>query len=300
MKSHLESNIYEKTMINKIVGGDKVLELGPLHRPIVSKKEIADVKYIDYQSTEALRESNKDNPQVKIEDIVDLDYIWTPGKSLKDVIGDMYFDKIVASQVVEHVPNTIGWLRELFNVVRGGGTIVLGVPDKRYTFDAYRTETSVADLLDYYFNNESIPTTKQIYDCLSLAVKLDDISTEVDCSVPIEQRELLYTKAEALNFASFAYFHQKYLDMHCTVWTPASFKNCMMELNDLDVLPNQTEIIEIPEASSFVVYLTKTKQGRDFPPSRMETLLATELKSLRNDRQHLLSKAKDRICAFIK
>jgi predicted SAM-dependent methyltransferase len=62
-------------------------------------------------------------------------------------------DYAVASHVVEHVPDLIDWLTEIASVLRSTGELRLIVPDKRFLFDIFRRETSLADVLLSYINN---------------------------------------------------------------------------------------------------------------------------------------------------
>lgn len=47
---------------------------------------------------------------------------------------DNYFDKIVCSEVLEHIPDDRGAVKELFRVMKPGGTLAVTVPNKNYPF----------------------------------------------------------------------------------------------------------------------------------------------------------------------
>ncbi len=47
---------------------------------------------------------------------------------------DNHFDKIVVSEVLEHLPDDAGGLRQLVRVLRPGGTIAITVPNQHYPF----------------------------------------------------------------------------------------------------------------------------------------------------------------------
>ncbi|MPW20588.1 methyltransferase domain-containing protein [Paraburkholderia sp. CNPSo 3157] len=81
------------------------------------------------------------NPSVDVDKIVETDAIWgkrTLAETLKRPV-----DFIVASHVIEHVPDLITWLRELSHALRPGGQVRLAIPDKRFTFDLLRRETEL-------------------------------------------------------------------------------------------------------------------------------------------------------------
>ncbi|MBA3780525.1 MAG: methyltransferase domain-containing protein [Nocardioides sp.] len=53
----------------------------------------------------------------------------------------------IASHVIEHIPDLVGWLAQLADVVADDGVLVLAVPDKGYGFDAHRPLTTVGQIL---------------------------------------------------------------------------------------------------------------------------------------------------------
>lgn len=281
MLRHIQSEAYGEAMRRYALPGKKGLELGPLHHPYVIKSEGIDVAYVDYRSAEELREANKDNPELDVKDIVDIDYIWTPGKSLAECLIDEEdddshevpaFDYILASQVVEHVPDTLGWIKQLFCALKVGGVLVLGVPDKNYTFDAYRRESTLPEILECYIRREKFPTPWQIFDNCAYAIDDRGFTDRADITVPFEERKHLYTPEEALNFATYAYYQRKYIDSHCTVWSPENFKEIIQGISKLGLLECSLEIDELPGCDSFVAYLTKEGVGRDLPESYEERL----------------------------
>lgn len=106
------------------------LELGPLYSPILSKSE-TEVYYVDHASTRVLRKKYKNHP-FDVGKIVDVDYVLN-GKTLKKTITGSRFDYVVASHVIEHIPDIIGWLNDISSVLKTGGVLSLVIPDKRYT-----------------------------------------------------------------------------------------------------------------------------------------------------------------------
>ena len=77
-----------------------------------------------------------------------VDFIWDDGKPLREAIpANLVFDYVIASHVIEHAPDMIGWLRQVAGVLRTGGILSLAVPDKRFTFDEGRELTTLDQLL---------------------------------------------------------------------------------------------------------------------------------------------------------
>jgi hypothetical protein len=144
------------------------LEVGPFYRPTLLKTD-HNIFYTDYTTASELvkKHAHLSIAQQIKENIVEVDFLWLPGCTLFESVGKRKFDYVIASHVIEHVPNVIGWITQIFTVLRTGGILSLAVPDKRYTFDAYRSETQVHELIDLWIRNQSIPSPGQIFDMLS-------------------------------------------------------------------------------------------------------------------------------------
>jgi SAM-dependent methyltransferase len=125
------------------------LEIGPLDSPIVTR-EMGNVRYVDHASTEELKVKNRGNRFVNLDRIVDVDFVWG-ARTLPELVGaEGPFDYVIASHVIEHVPDLVGWLNEVRAILRPQGILSLAIPDKRYCFDHYRPPTTVADALEAY------------------------------------------------------------------------------------------------------------------------------------------------------
>ena len=72
------------------------------------------------------------------------------------------FDYIILCHVLEHVPEPIGYLADLAEMLYPGGHILVALPDKRQTGDAPRPSTRLEELLDAHFRNVSKPSLTQV------------------------------------------------------------------------------------------------------------------------------------------
>jgi SAM-dependent methyltransferase len=64
-------------------------------------------------------------------------------------------DFVIASHVLEHLPFPLAALRVWYQTLAPGGTLLIKVSDKRYTFDFRRPRTHMARLLSEYERLES-------------------------------------------------------------------------------------------------------------------------------------------------
>jgi methyltransferase family protein len=211
------------------------LEISPLYRPTLLKSE-HNVFYTDCTSAES---SRKKHSNYEHDEIVELDFIWVPGKRLIECAPENFrFSWAIASHVLEHVPDPIGWILEVFQVLEEGASFSLALPDKRFCYDVFRRETDVADLIDSWIRHQTIPSPRQIYDFLSRSV--DGSGGEgfraFDTAERFEDAARTYSDKEALKFAISAWISGSYHDVHCSVFTPESFVSVFSQLNDLGVI----------------------------------------------------------------
>jgi SAM-dependent methyltransferase len=205
----------------------ETLEIGPLYRPFVLKSE-GKVIYVDHADTRSLREKYKDDPKFDVADIVDVDAVWG-AQTLSDCIGEgRKVDLIIASHVIEHVPDLIAWLNELRSVLKPEGEIRLVVPDKRYTFDYTRRTTVLPDILDSYLRKARSPLPRCILDHV---LNVRAVDTGAAWAGPLDHASLvnIHPFELAVDAAQDALTTGSYHDVHCWVFTPLSFAQLMRQ-----------------------------------------------------------------------
>jgi hypothetical protein len=132
----------------------------------------------------------------------------------------------MASHLIEHIPDPIAWLMDIAQVLRPGGFLALIIPDKRFTFDINRRTTQISDLVDAYLRKLRTPSFRQAYDFISHEVTDEVVPAAVwagavdftgvvrrDRDPDVAALELCRTIART----------DEYIDVHCSVFTPASF-----------------------------------------------------------------------------
>ncbi|MFO0947806.1 MAG: methyltransferase domain-containing protein, partial [Planctomycetota bacterium] len=77
-------------------------------------------------------------------------------------LGKESADFIVANHVLEHLVNPLRFLERAHAVLRVGGTMFLGLPDKRRMFDRDRKRTPLADVVARYNAGESVLSEERI------------------------------------------------------------------------------------------------------------------------------------------
>lgn len=135
---------------------DRILEFGPLIRPIVSKKEYPNIFFADVRSTAEIKDLYTSNDyleatglDVDINEVAEIDYVIT--KSYTETFeNEKKFDVVYLSHVIEHMPDIIFFLKDVANILKKDGQLVLIYPDARYCFDHFRNGTTFIDAYDIY------------------------------------------------------------------------------------------------------------------------------------------------------
>ena len=217
------------TRREKLIGGLNLtdfcgVEIGALCNPMLSKAE-SNVIYVDYASADDLRKHYAGNKAINADSIVQTDAIWG-SQSLAEAIGRKV-DFVIASHVIEHVPDLITWLKELESILLVSGEIRLAIPDRRYTFDFLRRESAIAEILAMYVVGARIP---QPYFILDYFLNATEVNVQAAWRGEVSEKTLhrpdnLQT---VLALARDAFENGAYHDAHCWVFTPESFANLMI------------------------------------------------------------------------
>ncbi len=204
------------------------IEIGALAWPIVSRAD-GNITYVDWADTETLRRKYADDPNVDVDRIVRVDAVWGD-KTLAEAVGaGRKFDYVIASHVVEHVPDLIAWIGELLAVLGEAGEIRLAVPDKRYTFDCLRRETTLADIIAAHLYRARKPMAGQVLDFFINYIPVDLLGLwqgTVDVASLRPDPARLPLAVELARGAVAGDYH----DVHCWVFSPVSFTRLMEQL----------------------------------------------------------------------
>ena len=250
------------------------LEIGPLDRPLVDKAQTK-ISYLDHASMTELKAKYASDPSVCLQRIVPLDYV-TGCKPLPETVGSRKFDYVIASHVLEYLPDMIGFLKEVTEILRADGFLSLAIADKRYTFDCFRNDTVLADLIDAHLRHLKHPSSRQIFDHFANARHVS--CTDAWSGSLLEQKApRLHPIEDAWQKARAAAESDRYLDCHCQVFTPVSFFALLRGLFELDLVDLKVSQFwaTAPNESEFFVTLRRLSADLD-----AETKRSAQLESL--------------------
>lgn len=256
------------------------LEVGPLDAPLTDP-QVHDVRYVDVYDAAGLRAYYADDPNVVLELVPEIDFALIQGETTRSLAeatrpGAPY-DWVVASHVVEHVPDLIGWLRQIAEVTADGGALVLAVPDRRYTFDRLRPPTTTGEALAAYEAGLTRPDVRAVYDFFATAVVADTGALRAGERPPGEGSTMY--RREDVDAALARVRAGEYVDCHVWTFTPQAFLSQIRELRGLDLCEWYVEqLVEPPDDLEFHAVLRRIpRSASDSTASFDEPPLSSDL-----------------------
>jgi SAM-dependent methyltransferase len=210
------------------------LEIGPSHNPVAPKSEGFNVHILDVESQEGLRAKYQGHG-VNLDNIEAVDFVWD-GRPLTKLIGNTHcYDYIIASHVIEHVPDFITFLQECEQLLTNDGILSLVVPDKRYCFDYFSPLTTTGDVIDAWMEKRTRPSPGQIFDYFANSAKRGEAIAWANDGIG-GATTLSHEFSEAKTFFHKALDLKDYIDVHCWRFIPPSFELIISDLKKLDLL----------------------------------------------------------------
>jgi SAM-dependent methyltransferase len=215
--------------------GGRGLEIGPSHSPLLPKSSGARIQIVDHAGRANLIEKYRAEgiPSDLLDNIEEVDYVWTKGR-LVDLIGEPgAFDYIVCSHVVEHMVDLIDFLQDCEALLTETGRFSLIIPDKRYCFDLFEPLTTVGATVNGHLSTSPFHPFGSVldhhaYSCVRGpgVIAWDSVTT-----TPIELRfEDLGSGSEEVERGRR---QDEYVDVHRWMFTPTSFRLLLQDLRDL-------------------------------------------------------------------
>lgn len=240
------------------------LEIGPSHSPCVPKRKGYCVEIVDYLDREGLREHYKGH-DVDLDAIEEVDYVWNGGSYLELIQKPGFYDYIIASHLIEHTTDFLGFLQDCSRLLKPDGVLKLAVPDKRYCFDHYRDVTGLSQVLNNAYNPAGLHSPGRVAEYLTNVVrKKEKISWKKPWISWLNRRDGAYTfihgREEVKETVRRVREEQLYVDIHHYVFTPAAFELLIYDLRILGLTDLKIEKSYGTRGNEFIVALRRTQE----------------------------------------
>jgi len=201
-----------------------LLEIGPFYRPL---KRGPRVEYLDILDAAQLRlraEQKGHNPAgvpELIHHVGDLDVV------------DRTYDAVLSSHAIEHQPDLVRHLQQVEHVLNKGGGYFLIIPDKRFCFDHFIAESTIADVLQAHHERRRVHALKSVIEHRALTVHNDHKRHwKGDHGKPERDR----TKRVQAALDEYEAAEGGYIDVHAWYFTPPSFHSIVSTLGELGLI----------------------------------------------------------------
>jgi hypothetical protein len=203
---------------------NKCLEIGPFDVPVIKN---TNVDYFDVLNKEDLIKRAKSINRINnLKNIPFIKYVDSKGDLT--IINDK-FDVILSCHSIEHQIDFIKHINNVEKLLNDNGYYIVIVPDKRYCFDHFIKESTIADIINAYNTQNNFHTLKSVIEHRALTCHNDALNhwNGIHGSPNINNiKNAIQEYNEYLN-------KNEYLDVHAWQFTPESFSNIINILNNL-------------------------------------------------------------------
>ncbi len=259
----------EEKLLLHIKREGRGIEVGPSHAPIAPKRSGYNVCIVDHADSKKLKEKYKDE-DVALENIEEVDFVWK-GESYSELTGKTnFYDWIIASHVIEHTPNLVGFLNSCDEILNDSGVLSLAIPDVRFCFDHFRPISGLSKVLDAHFQNHTFHSSGSVTEFNLNHVRKDghpgwgeNVFVKEHYTFPYSREKVTETLKKSLD-------SDEYIDCHAWCFTPHSFRLLIHDLYDLGFI-RMKEVAFFPSVGcEFFIALSRNGSGSGL--SRLDML----------------------------
>ncbi len=217
------------------------IELGPYFSPLAAKRDGYNCLYLDVFDTETIRRRAAADPFLSAEQAAQVESVDLVGDAMRidelcrDAGEAEPFDYIISANNFEHLPNPIKFLQACERVLKTGGFLSIVVPDKSGCLDFYRPRTSLTAWIEAFFEDRKRPTHAQIFEQVSMIARGAGEEASAASFSFVAERNLReafddWVRKRVEN-------DETYFDVHCSAFTPNSFRLLLTDAYFLGLSP---------------------------------------------------------------
>ncbi|MBM3552940.1 MAG: class I SAM-dependent methyltransferase [Alphaproteobacteria bacterium] len=217
------------------------IELGPYFSPLAAKRDGYNCLYLDVFDTQTIKRRAAADPFLTPEQAAQVEPIDLVGDAMRidelcrDAGESEPFDYIISANNFEHLPNPIKFLQACGRVLKQGGFLSIVVPDKSGCLDFYRPRTSLTAWIEAFFEDRKRPTHAQIFEQVSMIARGAGEQAFAAAFSFVAERNL----REAFDDWTRKRVEKDdaYFDVHCSAFTPNSFRLLLTDAHFLGLSP---------------------------------------------------------------
>ena len=240
----------------------RIIEIGPSSKPLAPKADGWRTTVVDYADRGVIAARFLGDPDAAAR-VEAVDHVWRGGK-LTSVFPDNFhgvFDGLIASHVIEHLPDLLCFFQEAALLIKEGGSVGFAVPDKRFCFDFFKPITTTGDVISAHDIPRAQHSGRTAFN--DTAYSVQQLGRNGWGKVALDHLTPMFNIGRALAVMRRAEQAQPgsiYHDFHTWYFTPASFELLILELGHLGLIDWRTVGCETPYVAEFIVSL---KKGRE-------------------------------------
>lgn len=257
----------QEILLRHIDRGGAGLEIGACFHPVAPRREGFNVEILDILNQEELIERYQKRG-ASVENVQKVDYLWR-GEPYAELTGKRrHYDWIIASHVIEHTPDLIGFLNECDSILKEDGVLSLAIPDVRYCFDHFRPISGIGSVIDRHLQKIAVTTPGTLVESRLNGVKKSrKIAWDRETGGIYRLRNSLEDARDALKLDAD---ERRKLDPHVWCFVPHSFRLIMQDLFDLGL--TQFREVEFTPTRGHEFYVTLGRKGTPPDFRRLELM----------------------------
>ncbi|PBC24300.1 MULTISPECIES: methyltransferase domain-containing protein [unclassified Mesorhizobium] len=231
---------FSRNELAALVGRKSTLELGPFTNPTLRGRNI---KYFDVMDKHGLIK-RADAIGYAYSSPVDIHYVSSNGDLS---IVDEKFDFCLSGHCIEHQPDLIYHLNQVARILVPTGRYLLIIPDKRYCFDHFIPESSIADFIGARGNK--VHTATSVIEHIALTTHNDAARHWAGDHGVAKFRQDMTTVSQAMS--GYDNSGGAYIDVHAWQFTPQSFRSGIEVLANLGLIGLDVEQVYATPHNTF-------------------------------------------------